>query len=655
MTNTKQAVAWVKVVALMLFVLAAGCGGGGGGGTPPQTWTIFVYGHGDHNLSQSLYTDLTKMTQATLGISVKLIVATDWNASLTNSQTKVKFPTGTEWFLVNGSGRRTQLSSESEQNFDDPKVLTAAIKKAFTDYPAQRHGVILWDHGGSWDGGFGGDTQDGTINGTGMTAAETADAISAGLSQAGITGTRPLDFLAFDTCLMAGAEVTELMRNLAQVYIANAEIDFGSGWNYQDTLTQLAANTSMTASQFATMELASWETMHKTATTYDTYLRSHVAIDTTKIDAFATAMQDLVTTISKAKTAGTLTNAEALARAIVVANPGYGVTASQKTDIAKYRDLGQYLATLSADTTLGAIATKATTAKQKLEDMQFGRDSGTLRVAPQSGFNIALPEISTIAGVIDNYRSKSAVWNTATAWADFLSDLNSAKSTTLPTFTHVIANGDNPSASAPPKVTINVSTPAAALMTVELVGTYNGTQVNYGTILTKLITTGVDAVGTWTGKSYTVGSLNQRTTTLPWLYTQADLTSDTGNSSLIGAFGKITFGDGTAPTQGALLFRPDQTTADTIAFTDANGNWGADKISDFISEHPSATFTPGLLDSLDDTYIYTGMTAEAIPSAGFPVQATSLPAGEYWLMTTCEDVWGNQLTSLDVATVVTPF
>ncbi|HEX6766816.1 MAG TPA: hypothetical protein VF103_15080, partial [Polyangiaceae bacterium] len=73
----------------------SGKGGTGGGGAvpdigdigddpvPERTWTIFVYGHGDHNLSYSLLSDLREMASADLGSDVNVLVLTDWDASQT--------------------------------------------------------------------------------------------------------------------------------------------------------------------------------------------------------------------------------------------------------------------------------------------------------------------------------------------------------------------------------------------------------------------------------------------------------------------------------------------------------------------------------------------------------------------------------------------
>src|SRR5215467_6407707 len=167
---------------------AGGAGGGGGGGggsgelppSPKTDWTIFVYGHGDHNLGPSLVQDMLEMADANLGGKVNVVVVADWNGS------QKPFPTGTEWYRIEGGGAKPKLiATGPELNFDEPNVLAATIAAAFKANPANHHGVVIWDHGGAWKLGFGSDTQDGTMpHPRGMDVIEAAAAVRAGLDAA---------------------------------------------------------------------------------------------------------------------------------------------------------------------------------------------------------------------------------------------------------------------------------------------------------------------------------------------------------------------------------------------------------------------------------------------------------------------------------------
>ena len=156
------------------------------------TWTIFVYGHGDHNLSPSLANDIDKMSKAELGPNVNVIVLADWNASAEDGDGNKIYATGSEWYRIRGGGQEPELlRTEPEQDLDDGATLEGAIARAFRDYPADRYGLVLWNHGGSWDGGYGSDMQDGTRpQPAGMSVPNVAKAVRAGLDGAGLGGGR---------------------------------------------------------------------------------------------------------------------------------------------------------------------------------------------------------------------------------------------------------------------------------------------------------------------------------------------------------------------------------------------------------------------------------------------------------------------------------
>ena len=46
---------------------------------------------------------------------------------------------------------------------DDPKVFKSFLDWAIKNYPAERYGLVMWNHGAQFVG-FGGDSQDGKLN-----------------------------------------------------------------------------------------------------------------------------------------------------------------------------------------------------------------------------------------------------------------------------------------------------------------------------------------------------------------------------------------------------------------------------------------------------------------------------------------------------------
>lgn len=410
--------AWFAATVLVL----AGCiGGGGGGGSgggnafsnnnggstsaapPPQRWTVVVYGHADHNLSYNLALDLSEMSRARIGEHLQVVVIADWDVGR-----------HTEWYRIRGWNREPALiHAHGEQDFDDPQVLRESIANAFAAYPAERRGLILWDHGGAWEGGFGGDTQDGTREGRPMTAADAAAAVRAALAAQGI---QRLDFLAFDTCLMAGAEVAAEVADLAQVYLACAELDFGDGWDYETTLTWLSAHSRASAPDFARAEVAHWDAHHQTDS--DRLAKSHVALDLAAWSDFAAAMRGVAQAFGSAHA-----DRLALGRAYYGAVPGYGWYWEDALE-PKLRDAGAVLAAF-AQSGDAALAMRAQAAQQALGRLRLALAQGSLRQG-QSGLHLEAALAYTYtedAGRLERYRARAPAWRQQSGWDALLATL----------------------------------------------------------------------------------------------------------------------------------------------------------------------------------------------------------------------------------------
>src|SRR5258708_4456108 len=182
-------------------------GPGGDAGAKGPAWTVFVYGNGDNNLANGLVADLTEMSNATIAANVQIVVLADFDASEMDA-TGNKFSVGYGLLRVVGGGKDFEMIEEgAEISLTDPKTLQGMVKKVFEKFPAQHHGIIMWDHGGSWGGGFGPDEQDGTDKtGKTLSMTEIVGAVKQGLTDAGLTAERPPDFFGLDTCLVGAAE-----------------------------------------------------------------------------------------------------------------------------------------------------------------------------------------------------------------------------------------------------------------------------------------------------------------------------------------------------------------------------------------------------------------------------------------------------------------
>ena len=197
-----------------------------------DTFTIMVYMCGsDLESKYGMATaDLKEMITASKGDNVRVIVETGgankWQNSTVDSSTN-------QIYRVTDKGLQ-HLSNVGKKKMTDPNTLTSFIQFCTEHYPADRYGLIMWDHGGGSISGFG---YDEGHRGDSMTL----DEINTALKNSGCV----FDFIGFDACLMATLETALVMEKYSDYLIASEETEPGIGWYYTNWLTKLSANTSM--------------------------------------------------------------------------------------------------------------------------------------------------------------------------------------------------------------------------------------------------------------------------------------------------------------------------------------------------------------------------------------------------------------------------
>ena len=118
-----------------------------------------------------------------------------------------------------------KLESYSRTSMGDPSTLVDFINYAYKNYKAEKYSLILWDHGGGPIYGYGYDEYNKLDS---LTLIELKDA----LEHSPFSDGKKLEFLGFDACLMASAEVAFTVSPYADYLIASQEVEPGNGWNY---------------------------------------------------------------------------------------------------------------------------------------------------------------------------------------------------------------------------------------------------------------------------------------------------------------------------------------------------------------------------------------------------------------------------------------
>jgi hypothetical protein len=262
-------------------------------------WTILVYGHADSSITPNFLSDLEEMQKVGSNDQFNIIVQTDLDGSKTLAldiyEVKEPFRTQTVRSRILRSDQ-TILEVMPEMDMDDPNVLRDFIDWGLRSYPADKYGLVLWDHGGQYLG-YGGDHQNGTRDWSpGMKTADIRDVTLETMNKHQIG---KFDFATFDTCLMGGAEQLVDMHEICDLFIACPEIDFAAGWDYAATLNALKDFPGMSLLEFAEKEVAFWD-LHHNRMLSDKNYKVHVAYDMTKFDAYNASLKAFTSQIKEA-------------------------------------------------------------------------------------------------------------------------------------------------------------------------------------------------------------------------------------------------------------------------------------------------------------------------------------------------------------------
>ena len=265
-----------------------------------DSWTILIYGHGDHNLSLALINDMIEMEKAGSSENFNIVVQADFNSKQWNRGALRAFHndipdnvrSNVSRFLIQkntSDSRKPQLVSkpieiipEEEANMDDPEVLQDFIDWGLKKYPADRYGLVFWNHGNQWRG-YGGDKDNGSKKVSGvLKTSQINEAIRKSLEK---NNKNKLDFISFDTCLMGGVEILVDFWNLCDVFFACSELDYQDGWDYYKTLNYLKKYPNIETINFAKKEVEFWNEHHSKKQA-DKNFKTHSAYDMSKYQAF---------------------------------------------------------------------------------------------------------------------------------------------------------------------------------------------------------------------------------------------------------------------------------------------------------------------------------------------------------------------------------
>lgn len=188
-----------------------------------NTWTIFVYMCGSdlESVSGMASMDIQEMLDADGSGNVRFVVETggssEWYIDGINSGEKQRF--------VIQDGDIELVGSSSATNMGDAQTLADFLNWGVENYPADKMGVVFWNHGG---GSIGGVCFDELSDNDSLSLRELDTAL---LNVSGSMTDR-FEFIGFDACLMGTLETANVLATYANYMYGSQELEPGGGWDY---------------------------------------------------------------------------------------------------------------------------------------------------------------------------------------------------------------------------------------------------------------------------------------------------------------------------------------------------------------------------------------------------------------------------------------
>ena len=202
-------------------------------------WTIFVYLCGSDLESDggAASSDIEEAFAARGSGQVKVVYQTGgsyfWYQNINENRVQ-------RYLLEDGD--LTLVDEKPEANMGTASTLADFLSWGVSNYPSERMGLILWDHGS------------GSINGVCFDEQYDYDSLTLGeldhaLNQVYDQMTDRFEFIGFDACLMSTLETANVLTPYARYMYASQEMEPGSGWDYTSLFNNLAANPDQDGAQ----------------------------------------------------------------------------------------------------------------------------------------------------------------------------------------------------------------------------------------------------------------------------------------------------------------------------------------------------------------------------------------------------------------------
>ena len=247
-----------------------------------DTWTIFVYLCGTNLESSgqaSATSDLLQVLEADSGDNVKFVVQTGGTSEWINDLVSAD---ETQRYLLQNQDIEL-VDSVPLANMGESDTLKDFLSWGVKNYPADKMGVIFWNHGS------------GSINGVCFDELYDKDSLSlpeinTALSSVYDDMTDQFEFIGFDACLMGTIETANILSTYARYMYGSQECEPGNGWDYTAIGNALADNPSQNGGELGKIIADSFYEECKLSDDEDS--STLTVVDLQKTDDFIVAFND---------------------------------------------------------------------------------------------------------------------------------------------------------------------------------------------------------------------------------------------------------------------------------------------------------------------------------------------------------------------------
>lgn len=219
---------------------------------PSAGWTFMIYMSGDNSLSNQVPLDINEIEKGlydavnsgnnVLHNDLRVLILADQSGS---ADTRLYYASPDNTNSIVSPVISAEFNSKGELDLSDPETLENFITYGLAYYPSQYNALVLWNHGGGVKNleiqpllSKGICEDDGEL----MYLNEVQTAIKAAL------GTKKLDIIGMDACIMGEVETAYEMQTVADYFVASAANELGYGWGYTDIFDKFTSAGSPPAS-----------------------------------------------------------------------------------------------------------------------------------------------------------------------------------------------------------------------------------------------------------------------------------------------------------------------------------------------------------------------------------------------------------------------